>query len=53
MARLRVNGLGSTKSEREQALMILLPKLGPTGERARLPRTELTRLLQRLSVGVR
>lgn len=51
--RLRVNTLGSTTSEREQALVALLPKLGPTGERQRLPRTDLTRLLQRLRVGVR
>lgn len=52
-ARLRVNALGSTTSEREQAIVVLLPKLGPTGERERLSRTDLTRLLQSLRVGVR
>lgn len=51
--RLRVKGLGATLPEREQALLSCLPKLGPNGEHQRLPRNELTRLLQQLRVGVR
>lgn len=51
--RLRVKGLGATTAEREQALLRCLPKLGPKGEQQRLPRLDLTRLLQQLRVGVR
>eukprot|EP00903_Cladosiphon_okamuranus_P021359 g19629.t1 len=52
-ARLRVKGLGATMAEREQAVLRCLPKLGPKGEQQRLPRLDLTRLLQQLRVGVR
>ncbi|CAN0396276.1 unnamed protein product, partial [Ectocarpus fasciculatus] len=40
-------------AEREKAVVRCLPKLGPNGERQRLPRVDLTRLLQQLRVGVR
>ncbi|CAM9841397.1 unnamed protein product, partial [Ectocarpus sp. 13 AM-2016] len=40
-------------AEREKAVVKCLPKLGPNGERQRLPRVDLTRLLQKLRVGVR
>ncbi|CAM9522014.1 unnamed protein product, partial [Ectocarpus sp. 8 AP-2014] len=52
-ARLRVKALGDTMAEREKAVVRCLPKLGPNGERQRLPRVDLTRLLQKLRVGVR
>ncbi|CAN0353165.1 unnamed protein product, partial [Ectocarpus sp. 12 AP-2014] len=52
-ARLRVKALGDTMAEREKAVVKCLPKLGPNGERQRLPRVDLTRLLQKLRVGVR
>eukprot|EP00752_Nemacystus_decipiens_P009109 g8133.t1 len=52
-ARRRVSGLGATMAEREQAILRCLPKLGPKGEQQRLPRLDLTRLLQQLRVGVR
>ncbi|CBN76965.1 hypothetical protein Esi_0024_0119 [Ectocarpus siliculosus] len=52
-ARIRVKALGDTMAEREKAVVRCLPKLGPNGERQRLPRVDLTRLLQKLRVGVR
>ncbi|CAN0114835.1 unnamed protein product, partial [Ectocarpus sp. 12 AP-2014] len=52
-ARLRVKALGDTMAEREKSVVKCLPKLGPNGERQRLPRVDLTRLLQKLRVGVR
>lgn len=45
--------MGGTLAEREQAVVTCLPKLGPKGEQERLPRVDLTRLLQQLRVGVR
>lgn len=51
--RARVKGLGTTMVEREQAILRCLPKVGPKGEQQRLPRLDLTRLLQQLRVGVR
>lgn len=51
--RLRVKAMGGTMAEQEQAVVSCLPKLGPKGEQERLPRVDLTRLLQQLQVGVR
>lgn len=51
--RLKLKAMGGTIAEREQAVARCLPKLGPKGEQQRLPRVDLTRLLQQLRVGVR